>query len=269
MKLKRGQSGLTLTEMTVVIAVVALLTVLSLPAVRAFFVSLADSGNARPMISAALASARAIAAKEQRYAGIRFQTAYDPKGPLDAPQYMIFIINEEPRKIGNIRTGFRAVEGLEPMKLPNNVGVMDLHLGSAGSSPNEVISSDGQISTDVQFTDATAFSIIFSPSGKMVIHDVRTRNRDGFYQPDNSGSKFSMDDVFNSPINITNYHAGMFVQDDYANLGLDEESSRNSFIIYERDKFKAAYKKGQAWSDYLVNVAPIYINPYTGTMINK
>ena len=120
MKLKRGQSGssrrrpcrssgLTLTEMTVVIAVVALLTVLSLPAVRSFFASLANSGNARPMISAALSSARAIAAKEQRYAGIRFQTAYDPsKSALDAPQYMIFIVYDYDNT--GLANGFRAVE---------------------------------------------------------------------------------------------------------------------------------------------------------------
>ena len=256
-------SGLTLTEMTMVIAVVALLTVLSLPAVRSFFASLANSGNARPMISAALASARAIAAKEQRYAGIRFQTAYDPsKGPLDAPQYMIFIVNDTaigPGEQGNL--GCRAVEGLEPMKLPSNVGVMDLHLGS--SSNDQVISSEDQIKNDFQFVDATTFSILFSPSGKMVIHKLWVRNKD-------SGSINSKDDIFNVESNVK-AGIGMFVQDENS---VQIEPSRNSFIIFERDKFKQAYEKSKAWSEYLnMPAGPatqlIYINPYTGTIVNE
>ena len=68
---------------------------------------------------------------------------------------------------------------------------------------------------------------------------------------------------------ITNPY-GMFMQDDYASLGLWKESSRRSFIIYEKEKFRRAYEKGQAWSGYLVRLVSetIYINPYTGTIIS-
>jgi hypothetical protein len=64
---------------------------------------------------------------------------------------------------------------------------------------------------------------------------------------------------------------GMFIQDDYAELGLGKESSRNNFIVYEEQKFKRAYAQGRAWSEYLVKLTPevIYINPYTGTIINQ
>ena len=61
--------------------------------------------------------------------------------------------------------------------------------------------------------------------------------------------------------------AGMFYQDDYPALGLQEELSRGSFIIYEKEKFKQAYNNGSAWSDYLVDIVPVHINPYTGTII--
>ena len=88
MRIRTKQSAVTLTEMTVVIASVALLVGLGLPAIRAFHDSFESRSGARSMISAALASARAIAAKEQRYAGIRFQKAYHPQGPLEADQYM-------------------------------------------------------------------------------------------------------------------------------------------------------------------------------------
>jgi Tfp pilus assembly protein FimT len=262
-------------EMTVVVAIVALLAVLGLPAIRAFVNSLESKGPAEAMISAALSSARAIALKEQRYAGIRFQEAYDPKGPLDAAQYMIFIVYEEPEKIGNNSNGFKAAEGTEPIKLPDGVGVMDLRLGSVTGEPT--VSTNDNISQNWQVMDTTTFSIIFSPSGKLVIHDVQVMNKNGVCQPDNSSSdnsKHSMDDIFNSLVNISNYGVGMFVEDDNDNNsthGFGEESSRNSFVIYERDKFKAAFqeKPPQAWSGYLSNLQPVYVNPYTGTIIKQ
>lgn len=266
MKTKSRHSGLTLIEMTVVIAAVASLSALSLPAVNTFFSSLASSGSAKTMISAAMSNARAIAAKHQRYAGIRFQKVYDLQdGPMKANQYMIFIVHEEPKKMDNLTTGFRAVDGLEPIKLPESIGVMDFTFIKEQITGNPSWEPSG----DPELTDLTTFSIIFSPSGKMVIHNVRVRNRDGVFQPDNAGTKVSMDDIFNSPENIEQYKIGMFVQDDYAGLG--QELSRNSFIIYERQAFRQAYEEGTPYSGYLYRLVtePIYINPYTGTIISS
>jgi type II secretory pathway pseudopilin PulG len=255
----RTKHGLTLTEMTVVIASIALLVAIGLPAVRAFIHSFETESSAKSAISAALSSARAIAAKEHRYAGIRFQKAYnrdaqDPLDPLTAPQYMIFIIYdpELPRsKQGNL--GCKAVEGLKPIKLPDSVGVMDL-----------TINADPQIDTPEGLRDTTTFSIVFSPSGKLIIHDLWVRNRDGV--SDNS----SKDDVFNTEINIRG-NIGMFLQDDNSSPGLRIEPSRNNFIIYDTKEFTQAYKKGQAYSGYLYRLVPqaIYINPYTGTIISE
>ena len=80
----------------------------------------------------------------------------------------------------------------------------------------------------------------------------------------------SQDDIFNTIFKVENEKIAMFYQDDYANLGLGHELSRNSFIIYEKDKFKTAYQKGVAF-DYLSRLIPetIRINPYTGTIINE
>ncbi|MHC4088560.1 MAG: type II secretion system protein, partial [Planctomycetota bacterium] len=177
MKIRYKQSGRTLAEMTVVIAAIVLLGSFGLPAVRALLDSFESGTGAKPVISAALASARAIAAKEQRYAGIRFQKAYnsdDPLNPLggvlEAAQYMVFIVHDFDKT--GLVSGFRAVEGLEPIKLPDSVGVIDLSL----------IGADVDIDEPFELNNATAFSIIFSPSGKLVIHNVRARNRDGYYQ---------------------------------------------------------------------------------------
>ena len=226
----RTNKGLTLTEMTVVVAVAAMLTALSMPAVRTFFSSMATSGDTRALISASLASARAIAAKEQRYAGIRFQKAYDPKGPLYAPQYMIFIVHDYDKT--GLANGFRAVEGIQPIKLSDDVGVIDA--GTAISDPNTLI-------------NATTFSIVFSPSGKLVIHPVRARNRDG------QTGTLSQDDIFNTKANV-DAGIGMFYQDDPAS-GLYQESSRSNFVIYEKGK--------------LNQLKQVYINPYTGTIVDN
>ena len=259
MKDKSKQSGLTLTEMTVVIVTVALLTSFGLPAVRTLFNSMATSGGTRAMISAALASARAIAAKEQHYAGIRFQKAYSP----DGPQYMIFIV-QDPEILA---WGFRAVEGIQPIRLPDNIGVMDSSLirEAVNSIPN------WEPSVGPELTDLTAFSIVFSPSGKLVIHQVQVRNRDG---KTSAAPIQSKDDIFNTESQVTSLTNpfGMFIQDDYpAARRLKKEPSRSSFIIYDRREFKQALEKSQAYSGYLVKLVPeaIYINPYTGTMIGK
>ena len=254
-------------ELVVAIATIALLVGFGLPAIRALMNSFETQSGAKTLISTALASARAIAAKEQRYAGVRFQQ--DSAGN----QYMVFIVHEEPSKMSNLTIGFRAVKGVKPIKLPEKVAIADLLYDPGLLNP----SGDGVVDNDIEMNDVNVlrdtmtFSIIFSPAGKLVIHDVRVRNRNGIYQPDNGASdKVSMDDIFNSPVNINNYSVGTFIQDDYPEMGLGAELSRNSLvIIYEKDKFEQARGTGKAWSDYLAQIAPhrIYINPYTGTMI--
>lgn len=278
MRARSKQSAVTLTEMTVVIAVVALLVVFGLPAVRAFIHSFESQAGARAMISAALSSARAIAAREQHYVGIRFQKAYHPDGPLSAAQYMIFIIHEEPAKMEDLTIGFRAVEGIEPIKLPDSVGVMDLKVRTSPSEKDpddqSIRGSDLDASDNIRdrnIRDTTSFSIIFSPSGRLVVHEVRVRNKDGDYRP--TSKTDSMDSVFNGYHNIRDNNIGMFVQDDYADLGLGAEWSRKKFVIYDRDEFKGVLQSRTGWrhAEYLKRLedSMIYINPYTGTLINR
>lgn len=248
MKAKSRQCGLTLMEMTVVIVVIALLVSFSMPTIRTFFSSLALSGGTKSLISASLASARAIAAKEQRYAGIRFQRRFqeDNKGP----QYMIFIVHDQPNT--NLSSGFRAVAGIKPIRLPETVGVM------------EFVGSDAEID-DSKITDKTTFSIVFSPGGKMVLHDVRVRNKDGRTDTDNT----SKDDIFNTLDNVR-IGIGMFVQDHRETSSNEprEEQSKNSFIIYDKTQFDRM-KPDSRWSGYLKGLDVIYINPYTGTIISS
>ena len=292
MRTRSKQSGLTLPEMVVVIATIALLVGFGLPAIRALMNSFETQSGAKTLISAALASARAVAAKEQHYAGIRFQQ--DSAGI----QYMVFIV-QDPKMMAY---GYRVVEGVKPIKLPDSISVMDLTIVTDRNEQNPVnpqqeiriddpsllltnSERDSFVDEPREVTDITTFSIIFSPGGKLVIRGIRVRNRDGFVDSTNN-LDISYDDVFNKKQQVDQKYngydryanppgAGMFYQDDYygaawPGLSLGPEPSRNSFvIIYEKDKFEQALERGIAWSGYLHQTAPerIYINSYTGTMI--
>lgn len=277
MKTGKIKSGMTLPEVLTTIMIVALLAALSLPAVKAIFNSFSSTGSAEAMINAALSNARAIAMKEQRYAGVRFQKAYNPSGTLDAAQYMIFIINDT--EATKLAWGFRAMEGMQPIKLPDNTAVMDLYLIITHNETNPVnpvqqqILADNQIVDDKTITDASTFSIIFSPQGNMVVHGVRVRNKNG--RTDDS----SRDDIFNTKQNVEVNGYGLFYQDDYfegqtIDLCLGPEPSRRMFIIYEQDKFKRVFEQvpSAAYTGYLKPLldadGPTYINSYTGTIIS-
>ena len=269
------KTGFTLTEMVVVLATMSLLVAFGLPVMRMIRESFESKTGGKSMISAALSTARAIAAKEQHYAGIRFQR------DSDGNQYMIFIIHDF-EKTG-LNPGFRAVQNLKPTKLPENMGVMNsrvrINHGTNSRDAEETLDEPlnaaylddtnpqnlGPDQKNIYITDTSSFSIVFSPNGKQVMRDVRVRNRDGIYQPD-MATKISRDSIFNSPQNITTYGMGKFIQDDYAELGLGAESSRNSFIIYDKirfDKLNAIER-----FNYLSRLEPVYINPYTGTIIS-
>jgi hypothetical protein len=117
-------------------------------------------------------------------------------------------------------------------------------------------------------TDMCTFTVVFSPGGRLVCRDVRVRNQDGIYQPDNTNpSKISMDAVFNSPVNIETRNVGMFIQDDYAELGLGAELSRSSFVIYDKAQFDKMDAAGRY--NYLKSLEVLYINPYKVTIINN
>ena len=274
----RRTIGLTLIEMTLVIATIAVLVGFALPAVRALVHSFQSEGGVKSMIAAALNSARAMAVSKQTYVGVRFQklcTSDDPldplKGLVDAPQYMIFVMHDY--KSTGLASGFKAIEGLEPIKLPDTMGVMDL-----SRTQNDV-----GIDDPFELSDATSFSIVFSPSGRLMAHKVRVRNRDGEPRPanDSGSTQVSRDDVFNSAYNICRYRQGMFIQDDYSprnpkqtdtlDFGLGEEDSCMGFVIYEAPRLRTAFEKRTAWTEYLGGLATkaIYVSPYTGALISS
>jgi Tfp pilus assembly protein FimT len=259
MKTRTRQYGLSLTEILTTLMIIVLLAAMSMPAVNAIFNSLGSAGSCEAMINAALSNARAIAMREQRYAGVRFQKAYNSGDVLGAKQYMIFIVQDYQNT--GLANGFRAAEGMKPIRLPENIRVTDLTVNiAANGALNSIDSGNVPVLNDI-----STFSIVFSPQGNLIIHPVQVRNKDG--QTNNT----SLDDIFNTQTNVENLRA-MFYQDYYPGLGLDKEMSRRQFLIYEQDKFKSAYERGQAYSGYLKSLldsaGPTYINSYTGTIIS-
>jgi len=287
----RKAAGLTLIEMTLVVATIALLAGLALPAIRVMIDSFQSEGGTKSIIQAALKSARVMAMTHQRYVGVRFQkacTSNDPcdplKGDLNAPQYMIFIMQDEPKNMGGLGNGFKAMEGHEPIKLPDTIGVMREDF--INSTMRVGLKREGALN------DVTTFSIVFSPSGKLVVHEVRVRNRDGVYLPANDlGSmKVSHDDVFNSVENICRYKEGIFIQDDYSalknpntratpgfiELGLGQEDSVTDFFIYSTSTLRTLYGRSNRpdpdlidYLDAMKKDKAVYVNSHTGDLISS
>ncbi len=271
MRTRSKKSGFSLTEMVVVVAILALLTGLGLPAIRSLQKSFETGSGVTATINAALSSARAVAAREQRYAGVRFQL------DIQGNQYMIFIIHDPEKTTSN---GFRALEGQKPIKLPDDFKVVDMLIQANETNSKPLNSGTYLQNVDVKdfnasitssyLRDTSCFSIIFSPAGKLVIHKVRVRNKDGISKPDNGESN---DEIFNSLASIQNRNIGMFIQDDYEGYGYGEEVSANAFYIYDKNVFDSLGKgmtvpqAGQERYIYLKSLKPVFINQYTGTIV--
>jgi prepilin-type N-terminal cleavage/methylation domain-containing protein len=255
MKDFRDKKGFTLTELLVVVAVISLLVGIGITAAKGLLESFESSKGVKNVVSAALSSARAMALKEGQYAGVRFQA--DVKGNY----YLILIINDEDKT--GLVNGFCGIEGRKPLKLPTDVGVMDLKIKDDYSAPgtwSELdVLADGDIDDAAELTDAGTFSIVFSKAGKIITHYVRSRNNDG--ETDDS----SNDRVFNTMTNVDG-GMGMFYQDDYGSDGLYEEYSRNSFIIYSKRDFGKA-DAASRYTSLLQHSEKLYVNPYTGEIV--
>lgn len=140
------RKAFTLIEMTVVIAVIALLTVVAIPSVKALRNAFA-SYNSPVVINNLLKLARAIAIQHQRCAGIRFQQS------ANGDQYAIPIISEP--NITYLDDGsisFRSVGGRQATNLGNQAGIASIAI-----IENETINQE-----------TTRVSIIFSPVGRLV-----------------------------------------------------------------------------------------------------
>ena len=194
-----------MTELVVVIAVMAILLGISVPTARHLMDSFESSTGVRYLINAALSNGRAIAVRNQAYAGVRFQQG------TDGFTYMIFVVQDsaiaqgvsDPVLKGELSAyGFRAVVGRNPMKLPDGVTVDQC-------------------------------SVVFSPAGKLTTHLVRVWNKDGKTESDSIQSN---DTIFNTKP-IVDAGNAMFYQDDYDPPFDDNTPSVQQLTLSTKSKY--------------------------------
>ena len=155
---KPKQSGLTLTELVVTVAIVTILLGVAVPAARRLMDSLQGGAGTHGLISAALSNARAIAVREQKYAGVWFHRADDNK------TYLVLVVNDDrSQTLGGtgLANGFRAVEGRQSIALPD--GILTL--------TNTRIRINNTETSDI----VEVFPVIFNSAGRLVTHPVRFR----------------------------------------------------------------------------------------------
>lgn len=232
--------GISLTEALVVVSIIAILLAISIPAARELGRSLDQSMGAVSVIDAALANARAIAIREQKYAGVRFQQ--DVLGN----QYLTFIVHDPAAT--QKANGFRAVENKKPMALPEAMGVIE-----------DGVSTDAGLIAAGGMNDKSTFSMVFNASGRFVTHMVQVYNKDG--KTDNS----STDKIFNTLQNVRDGKA-QFIQDS-STVGYEPEDSVAAFRIY--DKRELQKMSATPWTGYLRDLERHSINLYTGELIKK
>jgi hypothetical protein len=254
-------------------AVMVILLAVAAPVAQKLAQSLGNSAGARNIIDAAMTSARAIAVREGHYAGVRFQQDYAGR------QYLVFIINDPNATL--LANGFRAVEGRKPTALPEGVGVTgyrvqkryDNHDTDSDRTDDRDLAVEGKtkpsdadpyLDSDVEMNDAATFSIIFSPSGKFVVHPVRVSNGSS------TDKIFNFKDYVLDGSNSTTRFA-MLRRDESEETqhdGFQEENSVPSFKIYEQNKL-AKVVANKRWSGYLSTLNTEFVNPYTGELVKK
>lgn len=269
--------GFSLTELLVVVGIVALLMSIGIPAAKKLSESLESSDGVRSVINAALCNARATAIMEQKYAGVRFQFGTDGR------QYMVLVLHDpaDGRTITEIENnpdmtgtglanGFRVIKNRKPTVLPANVGVMDLlirfNTGDATDPTYRGITTtdDSYFDEEYELNDTTTFAIVFSPAGKLVSHEIRVRNKHG------RTDDLSPDDVFNTYNNVSVGNSLLY-QDDYPADGFGQEFSRKNFLIYNVEAFKKISPTTR-WSGYLrglYQTKRVFVNPHSGEIVNR
>ncbi len=269
MNKRQQQSGFTLIEMLVVVAIIAVLAALSLPNTMGIIRS-HRSAATKNLIRNALAQAQAHAAVTQKYAGVRFQFTKDDW--QNNRQYLVLIENEPGMVPGagipdyHSHNRFVAIRNAKAAVLPVGMGVISqAAFGSAQIPDNYAVDS---------VRGETTFSIIFSPTGQLVTKDVYLRPKDDF---DESGQIIS-DLIVNVPSEVDN-EIGLFYCDDDSDLLATcrhQESSALGLYIFDADKLMSIdglnmndIQKAEERAIYIQSLEPILINIYTGTIIKE
>ena len=243
MKAKAEQFGFTLVEMLVVVAVVAIMIGVAVLNAGDLLRS-QRSTSAKNLIRSSLAQAQAYAQANRIYAGLRFQ--FDRNGWQTGRQYMVLI-----EKVG-VDHEFNPIPNSKPLALPKNIGVINLPIDLQGFTEDEWL--DDNYSSSVGMEGSATFSVIFSPTGQLVVKDVELLQR------------FTGDPVVSLEADV-NSGISLLYSDrwDEVDWCVDELSALG-LIVCETTLLRETDSLLR-YTNYVVDLEPILINVYTGTFI--
>ncbi len=303
--------GFTLVEMLVVAAIVGILLALAVVSLRALGGGVQE-GAARTTLKTVLASARADAASRGHVVGVRIEQ-YRYPCPVDSlrnalgartrhaedgatyavivyplrvasPQTWAMLLGPSPTAAWQAALGavqedlFVAAPNREPVRFPAGVELAaggEVWVNRDGDS--DVDDADADLSLTNYLAASTTFTILFSPTGQIVIRPVaviQRHNRDSiFYGPDyiqpNPGDLGRIRDL--DPRTHPENTAPMLLWDDRTPAPTVPAAwlrwSQNALWIYEQNARKEA--GARPWSTYLKGkgkTAQVLINPYTGQL---
>ncbi len=265
MNKKKQQSGFTLIEMLVVVAIIAVLAALSLPNTMGIIRS-HRSAATKNLIRNALAQAQAHAAVTQKYAGVRFQFTKDQW--QNNRQYLVLIENDS---TGGNYERFVAIRNAKAAALPVGMGVISM------AAPRKTGGTEIPDNlTEFSVMGETTFSIIFSPTGQLVSKDVLLRPKDDF---DATGLPFPSDDaIVNIQSEVDNGLGLLYCDDDSIIITPCRwgESSALGLYIFDADKLMSIdglsmtpSARAEERAIYIQSLETILINIYTGTIIKE
>ncbi|MDY6913530.1 MAG: prepilin-type N-terminal cleavage/methylation domain-containing protein [Planctomycetota bacterium] len=150
-----GRRGFTLIELLTVMGIIVLLAGIALPSVVGLFRAGADA-QAYNLLAAQLTAARALAIQESTYAGVHVQLADPDENPsLEGVCYASIVIYSGSSQFGQ-------APGYIPRRIPGGMAF--------GELSNTFVNSSGDYQGLSDIDDFTTFTIVFSPSGSVVVN---------------------------------------------------------------------------------------------------